>query len=107
MNRSVQDKFFEVLTRKASAHNLEVVMQAEWANQGVLHLQRPGSFETALSLPYSFSRRAYFGWQANRETHPNVFPERPNPKFAGFDPHELDQAVDAIIAYARSQEVKT
>lgn len=102
MSRSVQKKFFEMLETQASANNLELVMQTEWANTGTLHLQHPGSFETALSLPYQFDKRTYFGWMGRREDKPAVFPDRPNPVWAGFEPHELGDAITAIITYAKA-----
>jgi len=79
------------------------VLQTEWANIGTLHLQRSGSFETLLSLPYAFNKNVTFGWMGRRDQHPDVFPKRSNPKFALFEAHELDQAIEAIIEYACSQ----
>lgn len=101
--RSVQTKFFDLLKERASAAGFEVVTYHSFSNVGVIHLQKPGSFETALSIPFDFQSNAHFGWTSDRgESHP-VFPDRPNPRFAGFEANELDNAIWAIIKYAKEQ----
>lgn len=100
MATNSQTKFFEILERKASAHNLQLLVDKTYSNTGLLHLQDPGSFETALTLPFSFQTGyATFGWMAG-DGHPEVFPERGNPYFARYEPSEFDSAIEAILKAA-------
>jgi hypothetical protein len=103
--KSIQDKFFALLDERAEAEGLEVVQAAVYANTGVIHLQKAGSFETAVSIPYDFQRdRVYFGSMGR--PGPAFFPRRPNPHYAGWTPTELDDAIDAILEAATARQVR-
>lgn len=96
---TIQKKFFAVLKERAESFGLELVLEFSFSNVGVLHLQTTDSFNTLLSLPFDFQTgRVSFGWMGDQGLP--VFPERANPRYAGFTPAELDDAIDAILNYA-------
>lgn len=99
---SVQKKFFTLLEEAAIAVDMELVVRQEWANTGTIHLQEPGNFDTWLTIPYAFNDTASFGWMVKDRGAP-VFPDRPNPYFAGFKANELGEAIDALINWALGQ----
>lgn len=96
---TVQKRFMETLDKRATDKGLELVVSYDYSNCGTLHLMAPDSFDTALTIPFFFSsERTTFGWQASTAKDArNVFHERPNPRFAGFEAGELDQAIDAML----------
>lgn len=99
--RSPQEKFMAELERLAGARNLELLVAYSYSNCGRLYLQPPGKFETVLETHFDFQGgRLSLGAQAAKPADPALFPGRPNPKFALFDPHEYGEAIQALIRVA-------
>ena len=102
---SVQDKFFSILTKRAEDAGLEVVVAKSFSNVGDIHLQRPDSFETALSVHFDVQKdHITFGQMVPRDASPAIWTMRPNHRFASFKPHELDLAIDTIVEAAQGRQ---
>jgi hypothetical protein len=98
---SLQDKFFRVLNERAEARGLEVAVAKSFSNVGDIHLQAPGSFETALTVHFNAQPGGIaFGEMVPRDASPEIWTMRPNPRYARFRADELDLAIDTILAAA-------
>jgi hypothetical protein len=99
---TLQKRFLDVLDTRASARGLDLVVSYEFSNRGVLNLMRPNSFDTRLSIPFDVqTNRVTLGWMSpHEEGAQDVFSARPNPKFAGFEAGELDEAIASLLTAA-------
>jgi hypothetical protein len=100
---NTQEKFIGQLGRRAASNELELVIDYEFANRGVFRFQRPGTFQTYLTIPFEFNvGRLGLGWSTNRNAL-DVFPSRPNPRSASFENDDLQDAIHTLITFAKQQ----
>lgn len=97
-----QQKFFATLDEAAEDEGLEVVTSFSASNVGTIHLLPKDSFDTLLAIPFNFQgARLALGWQAGSLGH-DVFPSRPNPRFAQFQLEQYPSAIAGLIASAQN-----
>lgn len=100
--RSTQDKWLAKLDADCKGAGIELIVDFEYANTGTLRLQQRDSFDTALAIPFRFNKgHLTIGWMGRDNDKPAVFRGRPNPRFAGFEDDDLQEAIDSLIVYAK------
>lgn len=100
---TLQKRFMNALNTRAKAKGLDLVVSYNYSNCGLFHFMRPGSFEETLLIPFDFQPgRVTLGWMVHdfKKGVRAVFPQAPNPYYAGFKAGEMDDAITALLEAA-------
>lgn len=102
MLTTLQHAFEERLEKQAAARQLEVVAEYTYANVGRYHFKNPGTLHVYASVPFSWQTGSVYLGQTR--DGPNLFPDRPNPQYAGFKADQLEEALGALMRFAAERK---
>lgn len=98
---TLQTRFLRLLDSRADERGLDLVISYNYSNCGLLHFMEDESFIEKLVIPFDVqSNLVTLGWMSQNKKMRDVFPDRPNPRFAGFEAKELDEAIDCLLEAA-------
>lgn len=99
---TLQKRFMETLDTQAKAKGLDLVVSYNYANCGLFHFFRHGTFDEKLLIPFDFQPgQVSLGWMSNSSKDARaVFPIAPNPYYAGFKAGDMDDAITALLKAA-------
>jgi hypothetical protein len=103
----LQERFMRVLDERASDEKLELVVNYNYSNNGLIYLMKRGEFDSPVgAVPFKFySGRVALGWTGKNNPHAKrLFPGRPNPFFAVFQADAMEEALDAMIQFAMAAD---